>query len=155
MKLQSLNSRLAFWFLVVSLVPLAGAATLTYFQRVDSIKDEAFHKLSAIRDLKVRELDNWISERQGDLRTAAGDFEIRSLGGPLHEPMRSVASDEAIHAARELFQRVVENYQAFSEVFLVDARTGRVAISSDPGQEGRSCSQDPYFTVPCHRGITA
>ncbi len=151
-RLKSMKTRLAKWFLVVALVPLAATAALTYFQQVRTIKENAFDKLSAVRDLKVRELTNWIEDREGDLRTASGDYEIRRLGGPLHSEIRSFEQEATIVAVRELFRRYLANYSAFSEMFLVDARSERIAISTDPSREGADCRENPYFTTPLKTG---
>ncbi|MCD4748822.1 MAG: HAMP domain-containing protein [Thermoanaerobaculales bacterium] len=151
-RLNNMKTRLAIWFLVVALVPLLGTAALTYFQQVRTIKENVFDKLSAVRDLKVRELSNWIEERRGDIRTASGDNEIRRLGGPLHSEIRSFEQETTIEAVRELFRRYLANYGAFTEMFLIDAHTGRIAISSDPSSEGFDCRKNPYFTTPLETG---
>lgn len=77
---KSLKTRLTFWFLVLALLPLLTGMALTYFRSYQSIKKkETFNKLSAIRDLKVRELNSWLDERHSDLLTISEDFEIRGL----------------------------------------------------------------------------
>lgn len=52
---------------------------MVYFHQMDSIKKEAFNKLTAIRDLKVEQVNDWFDERLGYITTVSKDFEIRSL----------------------------------------------------------------------------
>jgi len=64
MKLQfrTVRGRLAFWLLMVAVLPLLVAMTITYRQRVSVIRQRSMEKLTAIRDLKVQELKRpWYS----------------------------------------------------------------------------------------------
>ncbi len=45
---KSVRTRLNVWFLLVALIPLIAAISIIYFQRVSSIKTEAFQKLSQL-----------------------------------------------------------------------------------------------------------
>ncbi|MCK5405422.1 MAG: hypothetical protein KAI75_09310, partial [Desulfobulbaceae bacterium] len=65
------------WFLIVALIPLLVVTGIIYTQRVHSIKEEAFHKLTAIRDLKAQQVKAWLIERTGDVKTISEDYEIR------------------------------------------------------------------------------
>ena len=55
-KFRSVKTRQVFWFLIVGLLPLIVVSIVIYTQRVKFIKEEGFHKLMAIRDLKVNKL---------------------------------------------------------------------------------------------------
>ena len=77
---KTLKSRLIFWFLLVALVPLIAVSAVISLQRTRVIKENAFHKLTAIRDLKVDQVNDWIDERISDLRAISQDKEIRALG---------------------------------------------------------------------------
>ena len=78
-RFNKIKNRLTFWLLLVSIVPLIAGFSIIYFQRVEAIKHEAFNKLTAIRDLKVEQLNRWLLEREGDINTISGDFEVRDL----------------------------------------------------------------------------
>ncbi len=54
---KTLKGRLTFWFLLVALLPLVAVSTVISLQRTRIIKENAFHKLTAIRDLKVGEVN--------------------------------------------------------------------------------------------------
>ena len=76
---KSVKTRFIFWFLVIALLPLLTASVIIYYQRVNSIKEEAYKKITAIRDLKIIEVNRWLNEMIGDIRVSSGDFEIRDL----------------------------------------------------------------------------
>jgi len=111
-----------------------------------------FNKLSAIRDLKVREVSNWIDERIGDLHNMAGDYEIRSLENVFGKTSLSEQDQEKISAAVELFKRNMLNYKVYSEIFFVKAGTGVVAISTISEVEGTNVAHNDYFTKPLQSG---
>ena len=76
---KSVRSKLTFWFVVLGLAPLFIGIVITYHQQVRSIEQETFDKLIAIRDLKVDQLHNWLTERTGDLKTTSTDDELIDL----------------------------------------------------------------------------
>ncbi len=76
---NSIKTRFAFWFLIIALTPLLVALIVTYKQRVNVIETRTFDKLTAIRDLKVERLQDWLKERAGDLNTASTDNELTFL----------------------------------------------------------------------------
>ena len=85
---RSVRTRLTFWFLLVAVVPLLVVSVIIYYQRVEVIKSARFDRLMAIRDLKVSHVNDWLDERLGDVRTIAGDYEVRgSLTAPGSTPV--------------------------------------------------------------------
>lgn len=58
-KFKSINNLLLFWFLIVSIVPMIIMTGLTYDQRIKSIRQEAFNKLSGIRDIEKNGINIW------------------------------------------------------------------------------------------------
>ncbi len=70
-RFNTLKARLTFWFLLVALLPLIVGSIVIARQRAIVIKENVFHKLTAIRDLKVDEVINWIDERISDVRAIA------------------------------------------------------------------------------------
>ncbi len=149
-RFKSLRTRLAFWFPVVTMLCLVTVVATLYFQRTAVIRDRAFEKLQIARDLKVRELSGWLEGRIGDLLVAAGDGEIRGLEEVLSEKKDDWSPEnvKTVSVARTLLQRLVDNYNAYHELFIVDITSGRVAISSDPSQEGQDKREYPYFIEP-------
>lgn len=75
----SVRNRLIFWFLVVALIPLLAVSALISKQRITAIKMRETNKLTAIRELKVKQVEQWLEERIGDVLTISEDLEIRDL----------------------------------------------------------------------------
>jgi len=64
---KSVETRFAFWFLVVSLSPLVSVGVIVYKQQVRYAKEETFRKLISIRDLKAEQINDWTDVRFGDM----------------------------------------------------------------------------------------
>jgi len=153
-RFKNLRTRLAFWFSMVTMLCLVAVVTILYFQRAAVMRDREFEKLQVVRDLKVRELSRWLEGRMGDLQVAAGDEEIRGL----EEILIGTKDDwtpenlKTVSIARSLLQRLVENYDAYHELFIIDTTRARVVISTDISREDRYKGEDPYFAEPKRTG---
>ena len=149
---KSIRSRLTYWFLILSLIPLMFTLVITYFQRVDVIESRTFDKLVAIRDLKVQRLKYWFDERVSDMKVMAGDFEIRRLESFFLKGSTSPEDNVAIDIARELLNRNLLNYSDYSEIFVVSAKTGLIELSTSDEYVGKNKSNDTYFSGPMETG---
>jgi hypothetical protein len=146
---KSIRSRLTFWFAIIAVLPLIVVGVIIYNNMVDSRKTSIFHKLEAIRDLKVGEVNNWLDQRIGDVRILASDQEIRMLEC-IHEAKKEHTHEDIkiITTARDILKRYLKNYDAFYEIFIISPETKRILISTDERDEGKDRSKDPYFTEP-------
>lgn len=151
-KFNSIRSRLTFWFLILALVPLLIGFFVTYNQQKRSTEHETFNKLTAIRDLKVQQLEKWLDERTGDMYAISGDFEIRALENILGKNIKSEEDIEKLSIAKELIDRYMMNYGDYSEIFIVDGNTGVIELSTNPLVIGDNKSHDLYYTVPLKTG---
>lgn len=149
---KSIKSRLTFWFLFIALVSLLIVLVVTYIQRVNSIETRTFEKLTAIRDLKVEQLNHWLDERLGDMFVMSGDFEIRGLEKIFEKKTKSTKDIEKLQIAEELLKRNLRSYDDYSEIFIVGVNTGLVEISTSPSVFKENRSHDSYFTVPLKTG---
>ena len=68
LRFKSIKDRLMALFLLMALLPLVVVSVVIYKQRAEFIRNEAFDKLKAIRDLKVDAVNSWIDERMGDVQ---------------------------------------------------------------------------------------
>ena len=150
---KSVKGRQAFWFLIVALLPLFTVSVIISYQRANSIKEIEFSKLIAIRDFKVEQVTQWLDERLGDIRTISGDFEIKDLEIIAEMKSRNEADVVAVlENARKLLKRYLQNYDDYSEIFVVNPTSGRIEISTDKKSDGGDRSKDPYFTIPLKTG---
>jgi len=145
---KSFKTRLTFWFLVLALLPLLTGMALTYFQTSQSIKKETFNKLSAIRDLKVRELNSWLDERLGDLVTASEDFEIRGLEKIITKKDLNKSDMAVLENARRVLGLYLKHYPVYNEIFILDPHSGKIVISTNKQSDGKERSNNLYFTEP-------
>ena len=145
---KSLKKRIKFWFLFVSILPLFISAVIGYQQGMYYLKAEAFNKLTAIRDLKVEQVNAWFDERIGDITTVSQDFEIRGIDKPVMKTHLNSKDKETILNARKLLNRYLRNYRDYVELFIINPFSGIVEISTDLSQEGKDKSKDLYFTEP-------
>jgi len=109
---KSIRSRLTFWFAVIAILPFIVAGVIIYNQMVDSRKTSKFQNLQTIRDLKVGEVNNWLDQRIGDVRTIASDHEIRMLKR-VYEKEREYTQEniKIITTVRDILNRYLQNYK--------------------------------------------
>ena len=151
-RFRSVKNRQVFWFLIVGLLPLMVVSTVIYNQRVRFIKEEAFHKLTAIRDLKVDQVNSWLNERVGDLEVISNDHHLTHVGDALKKDVRSQDDLHIISAARALMNRYIENVGDYHEIFIIDSISGLIEISTDKSKERQNKSKDRCFTEPMRTG---
>ncbi len=70
-KRHRLASQLLRWFLLIGLLPLFLATTLTYRNSVKSLEEEAYYELSSVASRQIKQIENYILERQLDVTTLA------------------------------------------------------------------------------------
>jgi len=128
-RFRSLKTRFAFWFAFVALAPVILCATWLYTSQVDRHTAQAMQTLLAVRDQRVRDVNNWLDERIGDLAAITGGMEIESLQTVLSKQRRNGSDRATPQAARDMLHRYVDQYEAFEGLAVVDA-TGAVMIAA-------------------------
>ena len=149
---KSIQTRLTYWFLLLTLIPLIVVLIITYFQRVSVIETRTFDKLVAIRDLKVEQLENWLTERIGDILTVSTDNELTILEDIIFKEHKDQSDLIEFKNIRRIMNRYLSNYTTYSEIFIINPRTGIVEISTNQNYEGMDKSDDTYFTEPLQTG---
>ncbi|MBI5408061.1 MAG: HAMP domain-containing protein [Nitrospirae bacterium] len=145
-KFNSIGVRLTFWFFIIAMLPLIMVNVAIYFHMVNAMKVSIFNRLEAIRDIKVAELNHWLDERIMDIRTIAGDNEMRALErirrGNDGEEQRNTA---IISEARGFLKKYLEHYDDFHEIFIVNPFTKKIMVSTDKEREGRRPAHDFHY----------
>ena len=147
---SSIRSRLGFWFFMVTLLLLTVTTLIEYRLQVSAIKQTASEKLTAIRDLKIGQINAWVLERRRDLHTLAQDFDADYTPGQTALPHAKEPGAGA-RQLRKRFERYLEAYAAYDEIFFIDAHSRRIVISTDRLAEGTLIADLPYFTEPLLR----
>ncbi|QGY44095.1 response regulator [Maribellus comscasis] len=145
---KKIRSRLVFWFLITSFVPLLISMVVFYVGRRKVNAFNTFEKLVSIRDLKANQVNKWLDERIGDMNVMSGDREIKELGNLFrNEELRS-NKEEKIFVADELLRRNLTNYKDYSALFVIGSGSGQVEISTNKELKGKDLSREEYFTQP-------
>ena len=142
--INSIKTRLRFWFFGVAILPLLIASVILYQQRTNSIKDEAFIKLTAIRDLKIRQINDWIKERSGDINVITDDLESMSLKNKNSEGR--LYHLEKIKKTGKLLNAYVKNYLSWNDIFYFDAISHKIIYSSNPTKKELDRSTSDFIT---------
>ncbi len=149
---HTIRGRLTFWFLFLALIPLLVGIVIAYNMQKNTIESETFNKLTAVRDLKVRELNAWIDERIGDISIISEDLEIRSLENVFENKEKSPNDIYKMNIAKDLFNRYITAYHDYEEIFLINAKTGIIDVSSNELFIGLNKSSNEYFIKPLENG---
>lgn len=149
---RTIRSRLTFWFLFLALIPLTVGILIAYNMQKNTIERAAFDKLTAVRDLKLRELNTWLDERLGDIHVISEDVEIRGLEGIFQSEENNEIQRRKLEMANALLNRYLVAYDDYEELFLINAETGVIMTSTNPQFIGLNKSSNPYFTKPLETG---
>jgi len=146
LEFRKIRSRLVFWFLLTSFLPLLVSMVVFYIsrQRVNDLN--AFEKLVSIRDLKVAQVNKWLDERTGDMNLLAGTDEIRELAAVGLNKVPSAGTTAKINIASGLLKRSLTYYNDYKNIFIIDANTGQVLVSAREEIKGKNMLQEVYFT---------
>ncbi len=147
-RFKSLRNRLTFWFLVVALTPLVLISIVCYHQRVNSAMEREMSKLTAIRELNVNKINEWIDERMSDILTMAYDPEIRSLGKVFKGNGLANENRQILKSVRENLNYLVKNHEDYSEIYIINPLTGNIEVSTNKLFIGENRSTNSYFTEP-------
>lgn len=151
-RFKRIQRRFSFWFVVIAVLPLIVSTKIIYDQQVSVIKDNQFQKLLSIRDLKVRQLNSWIDEREADVRSFAENTDLMIFAE--HEEVNKTEAQYSKNRdeARITLEQFDDLYSVYHEIFIVDARTAQVHLSTNKLSEGKGKSQFSYYKRPLETG---
>jgi signal transduction histidine kinase/CheY-like chemotaxis protein/HAMP domain-containing protein len=145
-EIKSVRARLTIWFLILTLIPLLGVLFIIYQQQVSIIEESTFDKLTVIRDLKIIHLNNWFNEREGDVKTISEDDELTSLEDVFRNNLSQEEKNSILKNSLGILNRYLKNYSVYEEIYVINAQTGIIEISSDKNNIGKNKSSNIYFT---------
>jgi methyl-accepting chemotaxis protein len=109
---RSVRGKLLFWFLVLSLVPLAAGGTLSYLQSRDVLLGDAHAKLAAIRSLKGAQVDDVVIFRVNRIQSLADLIEL--LRNNVLDRLKAIAQIRKVEIER-FFEDSCRNLETFKE----------------------------------------
>ncbi|MEI7500010.1 MAG: response regulator [Bacteroidota bacterium] len=145
---SSIRTNLTFWFLLLALSPLIIGMIITYRVDLKNSEEKTLEKLTAIRDLKVGQVETWIAEREGDLNVIARTCDLMALKQVLNESGINGKANSDKKMIRDILASYQKSYLVYKEIFIVNAKTGIVEISTNAFLEGLNKSNDSYFEEP-------
>ncbi len=149
---RTVKGRLIFWFLLVTLTPLVIAAGVVSIQRSQVIKANVISRLTAIRDLKVDQLTQWIDEKISDVKMISQSQRLLAATGVFQKSRLSKADHQTLQGASALLDQYLEVHPEYEEAFIINPVSGDVALSTDRTQIGTNESQNPSFTEVMRTG---
>lgn len=66
LKNMSISKKLIIFFLLVGIIPLAAVGVLSYMQAKDAVLNQVTAQLTAIREIKSKQIESYFGERHGD-----------------------------------------------------------------------------------------
>ncbi len=142
---KTIRSKLTFWFIVVALIPLSVALLITYDQRTKAMEVTTLEKLSAIRDLKVGRLHDWLLERSHDIGVIARNIEDTSLDHLIAKDRNQTTDLAEIDHIRNRLKYNILGRTAYDTMFIINPTTGKIIISTKTKLEGVNKLIDSYF----------
>jgi len=135
-----LATRLLFWFLIISLIPLGTAIYLTYSISKESLIEEREAHLSAIADGKCRQLEGYAMERKADVATLAVTPSIETSIEEFSAAMErggvgSPEYQETFQKQEPVFRRYLE-HSGYEDILLVSSKEVVLFSASDPSMIG-------------------
>jgi len=141
---RSIKSKFVFWFVVIALIPLSLALTVSYIQGVNSLKNDSLDKLVAIRDLKASRLEEWVSERKIDVQLLAKSHEILSVEDILTGKEAQPTDRKIISEARAGLNRSVQGHSAYKALLIINS-AGDILTSTQKKHEGKNEVNNAFF----------
>jgi signal transduction histidine kinase/CheY-like chemotaxis protein len=145
---KSIKTRLTFWFLTIALIPLSVALLVTYIQRANVIETRTIDKLTAIRDLKVKSVQNWLAERVSDIGVLSTDHELEPLENLIDKDNKNQNAKDTLDRIRHYLIHYMGFYDAYNKLYIINPSTAIVIVSTDKSTEGNDKSMDVSYTKP-------
>jgi len=154
---MSLKIRMAIFFLLVGLVPLAGIGVISFTMAQQNIRDEVYAKIDLFANLNDAQVENYFIERVHDGRVMAATRDVyqslnilqatRNQAPAANEEEPAIGSDQAwqdrVVILNNLLPLAAEEYD-FEQIFLTDPQ-GLVVYDSLGQMEGTDLSGRGYI----------
>jgi len=147
MKKQSITVKLTLVFILFSGVLVLALSIPAYLKGQDSLRAATLSELVSTALEKQSALDNWALERKHGVEDIASQKPLRAAVKIIQSTPKD--STESTQAS----QTILENLEVWSgqghhfQVFeVLDGKTGRVLVSTDPAQNGKFREAQTYFT---------
>ena len=137
---KSIRNRLIFWFLIVAVIPLISALIIMYFQNVRIMERETLFKLTAIRDLKIENLEHWFEDRKNHLYIMSTDDELSDLEYITGNYPYDNRENEILERSRQIINRYYEYYYTYFDISIINPENNEILVSTNNSIINEKCS---------------
>lgn len=142
---RSLRARLLAYFLLIAVISLSVIGYTAYTAGKQAMMEHVKYHLSSVATLKENAINDWLSRQRHEMEERTENpAMIAAVTALMAGPQ---GSDEYL-AARQTLAEEVREMTALESMYpahFIDAETGTVLVSSDPGLEGASLADADYF----------
>ena len=142
---ESIKGRLAIGFMVLVILPIFFLGYMAYRSERSALEDRIEAHLTSIADLQKDRVSSWLRERTSEAVFVASDARVSrglSVLKGLGPPSGSVSTPQ-FKEIYGLMASIMKNHN-YAECLVLDGK-GRVVVSTDRGQVGRSLAGEPWF----------
>jgi GAF domain-containing protein/HAMP domain-containing protein len=145
-QLKSIRYRLLLAFITITVLPLVVTGIFSSLINTRNTEDRVVNQLESVVTLKEAEIDSWLNTLDLTLDTLVVDEDRDLLVTVMLKPDVTPDLIYSLYHDRMLAKitRAMERVRMFDEVFIMDAN-GRVVLSTDANQEGKSFRGQPVF----------
>ncbi len=151
-KRNSIQNRLTLWLLIIGIFPLVVSVAFLYFQKSNSITQNAHDKLLAIRNLKVEQIGSWLLQRESDIRTLSENSRFANLGPLFRDELEINETRAAYNEIKNELREYLQLNPVYSEIFIINPVTAQIAVSTNFGLFGDNLTDDPLYREPLKTG---
>lgn len=127
---KSLRLRLIAHFLLIAMLGITVAVTVSSFRSSSLFQAAIFEQLRGVADQKAQQLRGWVNEKKADFESYKQLIELLQLSFVDHSTNEA---DRTTTALRTFFRQQQEFMSSqFNEIFFMERRGGRVSFSTNP-----------------------
>ncbi len=142
----TLRLRVLWTLVLLAVVPLGVSAPFLYRHGEAALQARTLQHLETVARLRAAEIERLAEDRVQELaHLAAVPGVRRHVAALAADPGPSAAGTSGARAELRAALEQLRTSAGFAELFLLDPRDGRVLLSTDPGQEGKSRGDRRYF----------
>ncbi|MCP4352695.1 MAG: response regulator [Desulfobacterales bacterium] len=144
---KSIKKKLVISFLLTAFIPTAIISYFAFENSKKSIKTKTFEHLVSVSILKEQMLTEWIDTHTEFLKIVKKIIKKKNIGELFKPNQTGIKANETVRKSIEnTLKELTEQEIGIFELFVLNAGTGRIDISSDEKQVGKIKEYKPYFT---------
>lgn len=128
----SVKKKILFALLAVTIVTAATVGLLAVGLGVTTLREESFKKLTAIRELKAKQIEGWFKTIESQILNYSRENEVEAAMGFLNGSSENKPDDIYATSIHHTLKNYTESF-GYLNLFLVNAETGKLLYSVNKG----------------------